>query len=249
MKIMSEKTIVAIHQPNFFPWLGFFDKIARADIFILLDHVQMPKTGGTWTNRVKLLFSDNEARWITVPIKRSYHGFQKINEIHINHSIPWQKKILKTLWANYSRTTYYSQIKAYLEPLIFNDTNNLADFNISTIMDIVRNLGLPPRIIRSSKFNVQNTSNEMLIALVKAVGGTTYLCGGGSSVYIDENKFLKADIELIFQNFKHPIYPQIHGQTFTPGLSIIDVLMNCGLDGTKSLLLKRDSLPKFGDIK
>jgi len=233
---MIDRKIIAIHQPNFFPWLGFFNKIARADIFILLDHVQMPKTGGTWINRVQLLFSDGKPRWVTVPIKRTYHGFQKVTDVQINSTTQWQKKFLKTLWANYGRSPYYHQIITYLEPLILNDTDNLAEFNISAIKMLNRKLGLTPQIVRSSEFPLDGTSNEMLIALVQAVGGTAYLCGGGASDYMDDNKYASAGVDLIHQNFQHPVYHQIGNHDFVTGLSIIDALMNVGFEGVKDLL-------------
>jgi hypothetical protein len=235
---MNDKKIVAIHQPNFFPWLGFFDKISRADIFILLDHVQIPKTGGTWTNRVKLLFSDGKPRWVTVPIKRTHHGVQQVNEIQINYSTDWQKQMLKTLWANYSKTPHYHDILTLLEPMILKDTENLAEFNISIIDELIRKLRLSSRLVRSSELQVQGTSNELLISLVQSVGGTAYLCGGGASEYMDNTKYTAASVDLIYQNFRHPVYPQKNSGEFVPGLSIIDALMNIGIDGVRSLLKK-----------
>jgi hypothetical protein len=81
--------LVAIHQPNFFPWLGYFDKLARADVFILLDDAQYPKTGGTWSNRVQLLINEKPA-WVTVPVVRSYHGVRQIREMRIDEQRPWR---------------------------------------------------------------------------------------------------------------------------------------------------------------
>ena len=234
--MMGEKNIVAIHQPNCFPWLGFFDKFVRADVFILLDHVQIQKTGGTWGNHVKILFTDGKSRWITIPIKRSYHGFQQLKEVRINSSTPWQKKILKTLWANYGRAPYYPSVSSFFEPLIMNDTDNLVEFNRAVIEALVHELDLTPSIVRSSDLNIHGASNEMLIALIQSVGGTAYLCGGGASEYMDNEKYSKAGIDVIYQNFRHPIYPQIGNRDFIPGLSIVDALMNVGFNGVKDLL-------------
>ena len=93
---MAPHKVVAIHQPNFFPWLGYFDKLARADVFVELNSVQFPKTGGTWTNRVRLMIG-GKPQWFTVPVIRSYHGLRTIGEMEINPSEPWRVKFLRTV--------------------------------------------------------------------------------------------------------------------------------------------------------
>lgn len=98
--------VVAIHQPNFFPWLGYFAKIARSDYFVLFDDIQFPKTGGSWSNRVKLLVS-GEARWVTAAIDRNYHGTRTIREMSFLAANPWREKTLKSIEANYRRHPYY----------------------------------------------------------------------------------------------------------------------------------------------
>ena len=86
--------LVAIHQPNFLPWLGYFDKLARADVFVLLDDAQFPKKGGTWVNRARLLVS-GRPDWVTVPVDRSYHGTRTIIEMQIDDARPWRRKLIE----------------------------------------------------------------------------------------------------------------------------------------------------------
>src|SRR3972149_7751977 len=117
---METGKIVAIHQPNFFPWLGYFDKIVKSDIFILLDNVQFPKTGGIWTNRVKIMVGKT-ADWITVPIIRSYHGLKLVSEIEINDTTLWRKKMLATIESNYKKTKYFQQIYPVIVPVLENN--------------------------------------------------------------------------------------------------------------------------------
>lgn len=228
--------VVAIHQPNFFPWLGFFDKIARSDVFILLDHVQFQKTGGTWSNRVKLLVS-GEARWVTAPIERSFHGVRPLCEMEFQETQPWREKLLKSLAANYVRAPFYRETLAFFEPLILNPENNLARYNGAAVMDIAKRLGLSGEKFRwSSEMSVDKQASEMLISLTRAVGGDAYMCGGGAVGYQEDALFAAAGIDLTYQNFQHPVYEQLAGQDFVAGMSIIDAFMYCGLSGVRSIL-------------
>lgn len=236
MKITDSK-IVAIHQPNFFPWLGYFDKIVRSDAFIALDNVQFPKTGGTWTNRVKLLIG-NQAAWCTVPIVRSYHGVQTIKDMRINNTVPWREKILKTLQASYGRAPFFGEVFPLLQDLINNPTERLAEYNFAAIQYLLTALNLEPgKLALGSNLVVEGQATELLIRITSLVGGTGYLCGGGASSYQEDHMFGDAGITLIYQNFQHPTYQQFNMREFVPGLSIIDVLMNCGLEHTRSLLV------------
>jgi len=229
-------TIVAIHQPNFFPWLGFFDKIVRSDVFILLDHVQFQKTGGTWSNRVKLLVS-GEAHWVTAPVVRNFHGVRAISEMEFQPGDPWREKLLKSLAGNYVRAPFYRGTVELIEPLILNPENNLARYNGAAIMSIAKCLGLPVEKFRwSSTMGVDQQASEMLIALTREAGGSTYMCGGGAEGYQQDTAFAAAGVELLYQNFQHPVYPQSGSKEFVAGLSIIDALMNLGVDGVRTAL-------------
>lgn len=233
---MPNRPIVAIHQPNFFPWLGYFDKLARADLFIILDNVQFPKTGGSWSNRVKLLIN-GQAAWVTAPIVRSYHGLRLISDMEINNTTPWRDKLLKTVQMNYARTPFFVSVLPFLAELINNPTDSLGEYNLATIRALSKVLQIDPsKFILGSTLNVTGSATELLIALVKAVGGSTYLCGGGTTGYQQDELFAQASLGLIYQNFQHPLYLQNAPNGFIPGLSILDALMYCGFAGTSSLL-------------
>ena len=225
--------VVAIHQPNFFPWLGYFDKIARSDIFVFFDEVQFPKKGGSWSNRVKLLIS-GEAKWVTAPIERNYSGFRNINEMYFQED-NWREKFLNTLKINYSKNPFYDEAMEVVEPLIKNSVNNIAEYNVHAITEIARKLDLDiSKIRKSSEFLFQESSNELLCAVTKRVGGNAYMCGGGSDGYQDEKIFRDSGLVLIFQNFVHPTYFQRGNENFTQGLSIIDAVMNLGWEEMKN---------------
>jgi hypothetical protein len=233
---MPAAKVVAIHQPNFFPWLGYFNKISRCDQFVVLDNVQFPKKGGTWANRVKLLISGAPG-WVTMPVERNYHGVRSYAEMRIDNSTPWRDKLLQTIRTSYGTARYFDEAFPALDTVIRNATAGLTDYNLSAILSLTKALRIDvSKIVLASTLNVAGNATDLLVSTVKAVDGTAYLCGGGAGGYQEDEKFAQADIKLIYQNFKHPVYSQNHELEFIPGLSIIDALMNCGFEKTRSLV-------------
>ena len=229
---------VAIHQPNFFPWLGYFAKIASSDVFIFFDDVQFPKTGGTSSNRVKLLISD-ESRWVTAAIERNYHGTRTIQEMTYQATVQWREKLLKTIETNYRRHPLYNETMDLIAPLLLSPEANIAEYNIRAITAIVHRLGLDTdKLKRSSTLPHEGSSNELLCSLTQLVGGDTYMCGGGADGYQDEAVFNERGVKLRHQSFVHPIYPQRGREDFVAGLSIIDAAMNLGWTVVGKLLNK-----------
>jgi hypothetical protein len=234
--MVQNKKIVAIHQPNFFPWLGFFNKIYKADTFIFLDHVQFSKSQGTWSNRVKLLLNKTPT-WVTAPIERNFSGVKNINEMYFQKNNPWRKKLIKTLEFNYKKAPFFYEILNDISYLVLNEEENISKYNIELIKFIAEKL-----CISSEKFHLSSDlpiighSNEMLISLIKSVGGNIYMCGGGADSYQNEEIFKKNLIQLTHQNFKHPIYDQFNSLSHENGLSILDALFNIGWNNTKQII-------------
>jgi hypothetical protein len=232
----AESRVVAIHQPNFFPWLGYFDKIANCDEFVLLDDAQFQKKGGVWTNRVRLLIN-GEPRWLTAPIDRSYHGYRAVNEIEFDDAQPWRETMVRTIEVNYRRAPFYRAASELLLPLLCNPERFIATYNRTAIEALVQAMRLSRASIRcASALGVAGASTARLINLTTQLGGTTYMCGGGAEGYQQDQEFAGGGIQLRYQNFTHPVYEQRGAQSFVPGLSIIDALMNVGVEGTRQLL-------------
>ncbi len=241
---MSARTVVAIHQPNFFPWLGFFDKIIRSDRFIVMDNAQFPKKGGTWSNRVKLLIQ-GRAAWVTMPIVRSYHGLRKYTEMEIDNSAPWRRKLLMTIKASYASAPFFSEAFPLVEDSINTKADNLADHNTEVIERFCHALGIPTtKFVRGSALDAEGSATALLISMVKSVEGTVYLCGGGADGYQDDDQFPANGIELMYQDFEHPTYEQHGTGEFVPGLSVVDAFMNCGFQGTRALLGLSGEVPQ-----
>lgn len=230
--------LVAIHQPNFFPWLGYFNKIHRADCFIIMNNVQFQKKGGTWLNRVQLLIA-NKAIWCTVPIERSYHGVRDCKDITINYSYPWQKKLLTSIKQNYARAPFFNIIYPLAEELMYTKADTLADYNIQIIQTLLDILNLKKQhMVLGSSLETTGSGTDLLISMVNSVGGSGYLCGGGADDYQQDHKFSNANLSLVYQSFKQPEYQQFDNPHFTPGLSILDALMHCGVERTSKFITK-----------
>ena len=221
--------ICAIHQPNFFPWLGYFDKIRRADRFVFLDAVSYPRSGsggmGSWTNRVMLNIGGNK-QWVGCPLKRAAAG-ALIQDIAIDDAQPWRAKLLKTLDANYRRAVNFQTVMTFLQPLILEPESRLADFNIRAVTAISDRLGLTTAFLRQSELPHQGRATSLLISLTKAAGADVYLAGGGAGGYQEDDAFgAEVGVRLRYQDFAPAVYgPK---ERFMPGLSVIDYLMHDG---------------------
>ena len=200
-----------------------------------MDNAQFSKTGGTWTNRVQMMVG-GEPAWVTVPIVRAYHGVRTIREMRITADAGWRLKVLRTIEQNYRRAPFFKEVYPLVGGALSNPTVELLEYNLSPIRAICAGLGLQTPIVLGSSLGADGRATDLLISMVKAVGGTSYLAGGGASGYQEDHKFPEAGLELIQQEFQHPIYPQLGSSTFRPGLSIVDALMNCGFERTADLL-------------
>jgi WbqC-like protein len=233
---MLETKVVAIHQPTFFPWLGYFNKIVRCDSFVVLNNVQFPKKGGTWANRVKLLIN-GQPGWVTMPVERNYHGVRSYAEMTIDNRQDWRDQILKTIKANYARASHFAEVFPTIETLMRNSTTRLTDYNLSAILYFAGAFGIDTsKITLGSELGSEGAGTDLLVSIVKAANGTAYLCGGGAAEYQEDEKFTAAGLNLIYQNFQHPVYEQTNARAFVPGLSIIDTLMHCGFQRTGELI-------------
>lgn len=225
--------IVSIHQPNFLPWLGYFYKLTQCDVFVLLDNVQYTKNSFINRNRIK---TPRGADWLTVPVIIKGRFGQLIRDVEINSSVDWRKKHLGTLEANYRKAKYFEPIFQGLETIYsVNDWINLCELNIMLLEWALSILGLKKNLVRASDLNLEGESTQLLIDIIKELGGDTYLSGFGGANYQEEELFEKAGITLTYYDFKHPVYPQLWND-FIPNLSIIDLLFNCGSESLDVLL-------------
>lgn len=214
--------IVTVHQPNLFPWLGFFDKMAQVDMFIFLDNVQFTKRG--YQNRVKVK-SPNGGQWLTVPVISKGRAYQITNEVEIDHTQDWKRDHLMTLELLYRGTRNFDSLFKQLQDIYLEDDCRLVDFTTRGIHMIQENLGIRTETINASLINVEGNNSQLIANLVKEVGGTTYLSGSSGRNYLDENIFNAENINVEYHNFQEEIYPQKFND-FVGGLSSLDYLFN-----------------------
>ena len=220
--------IVAGHQPNYLPWLGFFDKIRRSDIFIIEDTVQFERQG--FTNRNRILTVDG-VRWLSVPIEHENKSLP-INKVKIaNKSEPdWGHRHWLTIKHSYAKAPYFWKYADFFEDTYTRKWNLLIDLNMYLIHSIMGFLKIDKPLVLASTLGVKGKKTELIVAQCKKVGADIQLAGEGCKNYIDKDLFQKEGIQLVFQGFQQPTYKQVDGG-FTPNLSIVDYLF---CNGSKS---------------
>ena len=223
--------IIAVHQPQYLPWLGYFDKIDRADIFVLLDNVQFKKN--EWQNRNKIKTADGW-QWLTVPVM--YRFPQMINEVEINNKERWQHKQRQTIVSNYKRASCWNFLEVFFEDLLQSHWQTISQLNIYVVKKLVEILGIKtPLFIASEMEQLPEDPDERLIAITKYYGADTYLAGSGGRDYMNMAKYEENGIKVVFQDYRHPVYNQLFGD-FLPFMSVIDLMYN---HGNESLTILR----------
>ena len=226
---------VAIHQPNFLPWIGYFHKISLVDTFVFFDDVQFPR-GKTFGNRVKIKTNNGES-WLTVPVL-SKGDMADFNAMMINSSSPWQRKSMKTIELSYKKAPYFEMYREGFSRVFLEPYERLTDLNIALVKYISGVIGLKASFALSSGISESSglTGDDKILAILRALGATTYISGkgAGSTRYIDEERFRKENIAIEWQQYSSPQYSQLWGE-FIPDLSVIDLLFNCGPDSQEIL--------------
>jgi hypothetical protein len=227
------KTIV-IHQPDYLPYLGFFHRFLHADMWIVLDTVQFVSgTNKSWMNRDKIKTPAGE-KWITVAVQKARKE-SKINEIILSKAVDWRSDNINLIKQHYRKAPFFSEIFPHVETLYGFQCEKMMDFNLKSIDMLMDMLDIKIERILASTLNPVGKNNDLLVDILKKVGATTYLSGIGAKSYIDPRPFEDARINLIWQEFKHPVYSQLYGE-FIPYLSSIDLLFNCGIQQSREIL-------------
>ena len=217
--------IVACHQPNFLPWIGFFYKALLADLVVLLDDVQFAR-GFTWVNRNRLKCDQGEL-WLTVPVKKKGRGLQKISDVEVVDNGNWPRRFFQGISQNYAHAPYFAEHRAFLKDLMQMRWRKLVDLNVAAIYYLAGSLGIGNKVVLQSSLQIQSQGSELLVKITKETGADVYLTPLVTKKYVDENLFAQQGITIQFFRFIPPVYPQLWGE-FIYNLSALDLLLNCG---------------------
>lgn len=213
---------VSIHQPAYIPWLGYFYKIASADVFVFLDDVQY--CNDTFQNYNEIKTPNGKFR-LRCPIV--HHFGDMLNNIRTRDELKWKDKHLKTIQANYARSKNFHVFYPKLMEVLLRQYESLSEMNIDIVKLIAKELGIDTPMIKSSELNVNTFKQERIIDIVTSLGGDVYMSGNGARGYQQEENFTQKGISLKYLQYKPVVYNQLFGD-FIPNLSAIDYIFNVG---------------------
>jgi len=217
---------VAVHQPQYLPWLGYLAKWAAADVLVLLDTVQYEKHG--WQNRNRIKTRDGAA-WLTVPVQAPFGT--TIRDVRVDARQPWRRRHARAIEHAYADAPCFPRFREGLAALYAREWDALAPLAEASVRWLGAAFGIGTPIRLASALGVDaDDATTRLVRLSRAVGATAYLAGRDGVAYLDTAQFAAAGISVWSQAYEHPSYPQRHG-AFVPNLSGLDLLLNAGEAG------------------
>ncbi len=220
--------IVSVHQPQYLPWLGYFDKIDKSNCFVFLDTVQYKKREFQNRNKIR---TKTDPIWLSVPVKTKGASLQRLSDVQIDNQINWQKEHINSLQTWYSSAPHFNDYFSFFKAVYAKKWERLIDLNIHIIEFILDILDINTKIYLESEIKTQYTSTLRLVEICNKLEADIYLSGIGGKDYLDELKFSENKIDLQYQNFTHPTYLQqftLGENKFSPYMSIIDLIFNAG---------------------
>ena len=217
--------IVSIMQPAYLPWLGYFDRIARADLHVVLDHVRIEKRGFTRRNRVR---TPEGWGWLSVPVLTKGRSREVgIDELRIANDSDWARKHRETIRRCYSGAAYFDEYFPTLSGLLDRKWDRLVELCGAVADWQLGAFGIGTPHVLSSSFGLASTKGELILDLCREVGATTYLSGPFGRDYLVEERFTEAGIAIVYHDYEHPVYPQRFAG-FEPYMAAIDLLFEHG---------------------
>ena len=221
--------IVTIHQPNYFPYPGFFQKVLLSDIYVILDRAQFEFD---ITNRNKIITPEGSWSRISVPVKKGQKFFE-VRNVEINNDQPWAEKNWDLICKSYNDSPFFDLYKTTLNSIFKKKWNLIFDLNFYTLKKAFEWLDIKTEFILDSELDVTGMSSEHLLNICKKLGATKYLSGPSGKNYLNEKIFEQSKIKVEYQKYDPIIYPQKYAKSFVPNLSILDLLFNMGSDSKK----------------
>jgi len=223
---------VVIHQPDFLPHPGFFERLLHADLWIVLDHVPFSRRG--WVHRDRIRTAAG-ADWVTIPIREHSRELLIRDAVIAKEAESWWR-VCGRLVNAYREAPCFEKLWNCFEQIISERPDRLLDLNLRLLNSVLELLEIEVPQVSSSDLEVPAGKSEMLAELAARAGATRYLSGQGAQTYHEESCFEERGVQVLWQDFSCPEYRQLH-QPFVPGLSIVDVLFNCGAEATRQMLM------------
>lgn len=220
------KKVIAIHQPDYIPWLGFYYKMAHCDTFVYLDDAQYSNEADHNVNVIK---TSQGAYRLKIPVKQ--HLGDLICNVRTKDELKWKDKHLKTIAMNYCRAPFFDKYFSDYEKIIRKEYRSIADLNMEVNRYICEGFGICPNIIKSSDMQIHSAKEQRVIDICIRAGGDTYLSGTGARVYQQEEHFINQGLRLEYIDYKPISYRQLWPKVgFMQNMSVIDFIFNCGFD-------------------
>ena len=228
--------IVTGHQPNYLPYPAFFEKIARADLYVVVENVQFVKRGPFgWIHRNRIR-TGRGWDWLTVPVLTRGKFHQTIRETRIDNKLPWARKHWRTIEGNYRKAPHFARYAGELEAIYSRAWDLVWELNTEIIRTILRWLEIPTPVKIATDLGVEGKATDLVLDLCRKTGGDTYLSGVHGKDYLKPDAFQEAGVRLEFQEYEPSSYPQFHGGEFVPNLATLDLLFNCGPESRRLIV-------------
>ena len=227
--------ILTAHQPSYLPWLGLFAKMKKSDVFVYFDNVSYSKRD--WSSRNKIR-NEKSWLWLTVPVLTKDKKGQLFTEVKIDNTQEWARKHWSKISLNYSKAPFFSLYENFFRDVYNTEWNYLSELDEYITKYLMKILGIKTKFVKAStSLHLEGKKSSLVLDMCKKMNASTIIFGGEGKNFAQVEDFELAGIKPIFQEYEHPVYPQIHGE-FISHMSIIDLLFNCGPKSLNILLEK-----------
>lgn len=221
--------IVAIHQLHYFPWLGYLEKMAHSDKFIFLDQVQL--TRRSYMHRNRIINPNGKIMYLNVSCEQHGNFTQEYKKIREKDFKVWTDKQKGRIISAYKKCKFFDEVWAAILPVFHDEPEFLCDVTLHSIHILRHLFNIHTPVIMQSTLNINDNlkKSDLILGLCKAVGADVYYSGNGAKKYMKDELFKTEGIQVIYQQFEHPVYEQLGNHDFVSGLSALDILFNCGI--------------------
>jgi hypothetical protein len=220
----------------YLPYLGHFEKLAKSDVFVYMDTLSYSKWNWFSRNKIRVKYGEGWL-WLAVPVLAGGKFNQKINEVKIDNDQKWKKRHFKAIECSYSKAPYYKEYIDFFKEAYSKEWMFLSDLNEYFLRFFIKELEIQVKFIKASelKFDLDGVASDRVLDLCKKMECDMFIFGKDGKLYAKAEDFKKSNIKIVFQDFKHPEYPQVQGK-FIPYMSVIDALFNIGGQETRALI-------------